>query len=226
MTMKNRIVIVILVIIIFGAVLGLGARFLSEFLRDKLGLNFLVAVLVIVVVLWLTVLARNKIKSKNELTLRKSQYLELGKILFKDRAPEFEVYYNAYLKADNKNLGPIEVLHEYADKNGLSLIIDWKGEENDREVEFFITSKIGKSISWTNSNIVREENKVDERRDEQFIIRLFKAIDKDLKVIDKKLLFFDLGTDSYIFTVTDTAVFKEIRKIESKDIHGSEKFKT
>jgi hypothetical protein len=47
----------------------------------------------------------------------------------------------------------------------------------------------------------------------------------DLKVVNKKLLFFDLATDSYIFTVTDITTFKDIIKIEREDFHGTEKFK-
>lgn len=210
------------VIVLFG----LGIGFLIAFIKDKGGDNYFWAALIMLVVLSAIYLVRDEMKSKKELTRKKSQYLDLGKLLFKNYTNDFEIFYNAYLKADNKNLRPIEALHEFADKKGLSLIIDWKGEENEGETQDFINSQIDETISWINTTKLREKNTEDAARDGKFIIRLFKAIDKDLKEINKKLLFFDLGTDSYIFAVTNTTTFKDITKIESGDFQGTEKLKT
>jgi hypothetical protein len=205
------------VIILFG--LGLG--FLIAFIKDKGGNNYIDAALIILGVISMIYIVRDEIKSKKELTRNKTQYLELGKLLFKKYTTDFEVIYNAYLHAENKNLKPIEVLQDFADNKGISLTIDWKGEENEGEIQDFISSHINKKISWTNTNKLKENKTV--ISEDKFIIRLFKTIDEDLKEINNRLLFFDLVTDSYIFTVTDTTTFKAITKIDNKYFHGSEK---
>jgi len=226
----RRLLLIILSIIVVIILLALGVGFLIAFIDDKFGDNFLWTILIILVVLSSIYLVRDEIKTKKELTRKKSQYLELGKLLFKSYKNDFEVFYNSYLQAAKngsyKSLKPIEALHEFADKNGLSLIIDWKGEENEEEIEDFIGSQINKTISWTNTGKLKEKNTGYVTRDGKFIIRLFKAIDKDLKEINKKLLFFDLGTDAYIFTVADSSTFRQITKIESKEFHGVEKLKS
>lgn len=205
---------------------GLGIGFLIAFIKDKGGNNYIWAILIFLAVLSVIYIVIDERKSKKELTRKKSQYLDLGKLLFENYTTEFEVFYQSYLQTNNKNLKPIEAIHEFADKKGLSLIIDCKGEENEGEVEYFISSLIDKTISWTNTAKLRERNSDYENNNSKFIYILFNAIDKDLKEINGKLLFFDLGTDSYIFTVTQSTIFKKITKIENEDFHGSEKFKT
>jgi hypothetical protein len=228
--MKFRtLLLIFLSIVVVIILLGLGIGFLIGFINDKFGDIFLWATFIILVVLSLIYLVRDEIKSKKELARRKSQYLELGKLLFRNHTNEFDVFYASYLKDDNgkssQNPRPIDALHEFADKKGLSLIIDWKGEENEGEIQDFINAQTGKTVSWTNTTKLREGNTDKATRDGKFIIRLFKAIDKDLKAINKMLLFFELGTDAYICTVTDTTTFRGITKIESKHFHGTAKFK-
>ena len=224
-----KLILLIISIIAVIVLFGLGIGFLVAFIKDKFDDNILLAALIILVGSSLIYLVRFEIKSKKALTRNKSQYLELGKLLFKNYTNDFEVFYNSYLQGENevisKSLRPIETLQKFTEKKGLSLIIDWKGEENEGEIEEFINSRIEKTISWKNTTKLREYNTCDVTRDSKFIIRLFKTIDKDLEEIKKKLLFFELGTDTFIFTVTDTTTFRKIIKIESKDFYGTEKLR-
>jgi hypothetical protein len=71
------------------------------------------------------------------------------------------------------------------------------------------------------SNPILNKENIDYSEDEFYILKLFEAIDKDLVEVNKKLLFFDLGTDSYIFTVIDQKTYNIICK--HKEFHGSEK---
>jgi hypothetical protein len=224
--MRYRSILLIILLTIIGFILfGLGIGFLTAFIKDKFGTNFLWVGLTTVIALSGIYLKREERKAKKQETSKKYEYLEVGKLLFKNHSTDFEVFYNAHLNAGKKNIRGIESLNDFADQKKLTLMIDWRGEENDGEVEAFIGTQIDATISRTYTNDCRAKYKDDDTGNSEFIIHLFKAIDKDLKGLHKKIIFFDLGTDSYIFTVTDTTTFKEIMKHERVNFYGTEKLK-
>src|SRR4051812_49326423 len=83
----------------------------------------------------------------------KTSLLDPGKWLFPNDATAWEAFYNSFV--DNKkmflsqnssllenydnfdlnNLQPLEVLYIFGDAKGLIAMTDWRGEENEREVE-------------------------------------------------------------------------------------------
>jgi hypothetical protein len=203
----------------------LGFYVLTEFIEDKFGESISWIVFGILLVPFLIYSIRHELKNKKELDHKKLQYMNLGKLLFKNDATDFECYYHAYLQSSNKKSTPVEILYEFAEQKGLSISIDWGGEENEGELEAELGAQIGEEVTWTNTSKLRASVKNSQTREGKFIIQLFKAIDKDLKGMNKKLLFFDLGTDAYVFTVTDSAIFQELTKGKSVNFHGVDKLR-
>ncbi|MFA9212712.1 MAG: hypothetical protein ACEQSR_02565 [Candidatus Methylacidiphilales bacterium] len=211
--------IIIFSIITFFLIVG-GLSFLAAFISDKLGQNYLYLGFGVLVFVSLIFLIKDEIKETNGMKSKMKEYLEIGKLLFENNREEFETFYNSRLQKNRVNIRPIEIIQEFSSLKKLSLIVDSYGEENEGEVKAFVSLLINQDITWNNTNNVNEEN-IDYSEDEFYILKLFKAIDKDLVELNKKLLFFDLGTDSYIFTVTDKRKYHIICKC--KDFHGSEK---
>ena len=229
--MKYRILLLIIPLIIVAVILlALGSGFLVTFVTDKFGETFLWAGLAILAIFALINEIKDNIKSKKELTKKRAQYLEAGKLLFKNHPDDFEAFYGPYLQGGKdsnlKKLKPIEVLHKFAHEKGLSLIIDWRGEENEGEIQHFISAQMEQTIRWANTATLKTQRNDDEVSNGAFIVRLFKAMDKDLQEAGKKLLFFELESDAYVFMVTDKTTFREIKKIAGEAFYGTEKLKT
>ena len=65
---------------------------------------------------------------------------------------EFFGYYDIHGK---KKKEPIDVLCEFAEARGLVQVIDWRGEEKEREIEEFIEKFLRQEILWRNSSSLR-----------------------------------------------------------------------
>ena len=159
---------------------------------------------------------------------KSTELLTLGAKVFPDFEDEFTNFYSLYLKdtkkfvaqnlerlTDFKSPKPIEVAYVFATSKNLVQLIDWKGEENEGEIEAFIDGLLKEKLSWEESLQLRKSIDPDEQRDGQFIVDLFRSIDKDLRKIKQRLLFFDLGSDSYAYTVVSLKNFGQIKKDQS-----------
>jgi len=162
----------------------------------------------------------SKKKKKNHADIN---FLYVGELIFADCKDEFHEFFNLYLsnkknfqlkyKLDlqgNTNLKPIEILQAFGDFKQKLGLIDWRGEENINEIDKFIENQISKNLVWTDTVSLRASVDVSKQRDGQFIIKLFKSIDKDLQSIGYRLLFFDMEWDAYVFIPTSTEVFDKI----------------
>jgi hypothetical protein len=186
---------------------------------------------------------RNKVKSSKDNSFFENQIdlLEAGQLLFPNIKTEFIQFFNLFLADKNNFLSEkkellegysnfelekikaIEVIYIFGDSNGLLWITDWTGEENEREIENFLETKLKIKSDWTNANDLREEVNEEKQRDEKFIIDLLKTIDKDLEPLNKKLIFFDLSWDAYVYTVVDQTSSMTIIDNFGTLFHGTEK---
>jgi len=153
-----------------------------------------------------------------------SDLMDIGKVLFTGYENEFEAYYQLYLSDkkqfhatypidrtnDEEPLTPIEALQAFGDDQQKTGFIDWKGEEEPNEIEEFIAAQISASPLWTNTVSLRNSVPENRQRDGKFIVKLFKAIDKDLQTIQLRLLFLDLGWDAYVFLPTTKKTFDQV----------------
>jgi len=157
---------------------------------------------------------QKKLKAK-----RSGTFLDAAAYILGSYADEFKGFYRLYMSHkktfltqndsflnshnnfDANNLEPIELLYLFASSKNLVFITDWKGEENEHEIEIFLETLVPKPV-WKNSSDVR--NKSDKPKGDNYTVRLLKSIDKDLRAIDRCLIFFDLSWDAYVYTCIDT----------------------
>jgi hypothetical protein len=180
-------------------------------------------------------------RKRNRLA-KESSFSEIGRLLYPDHVAAFDTIFNAYLTDtkkfvreneelleeydfDDGEIKAIELLYIFGDMKEKVSMTDWRGEENSKEVEEFIERMMLVKPVWTNTNQLRANSKEDDERDGDFIIDLFKAIDKDLNVLDKKLIFYQLGWDAYVYTVVDSKTFKDIIAKAPGSFVGSAKLK-
>ncbi len=206
--------------------LGLGVGYISALAADHVDVRILMAVFILIVVLALVYSFTIDNKDKNEQKRSIHLYFDIGRRIFKAHEPEFEAYYSKYMNSKPIVLRPIDVLARFADQKELSLIIDWRGEGHEGEIQDFVASKVDKEINWSKTLKLRESNVGGETRDGKFIIRLFQAIEKDLENTRHHLLFFDLGGDSYVLMVSDPAAHETIISTRGIELHGARKFRT
>lgn len=167
--------------------------------------------------------------------------LKIGQLLYPENYKDYETWINSYTKdkkkfiAENQELlkrydnfeidkiKTIEVIYIFGDSKQKICLTDWRGEENEREIEYFCEHNLNINIDWKN---VKELRKIVDNRkysDGKFAINLLKTIDKDLDQLDKRLVFFNLGWDAYIFTVVDRISHKTITDNFSSFFYGTEK---
>ncbi|MES2107349.1 MAG: hypothetical protein V4577_01290 [Bacteroidota bacterium] len=173
---------------------------------------------------------------------QKAEFLETGRLLFADHEKAFTDFYNLYLDNkrrflsqnaqllkneeafDFKSLKPVEVLYLFAVSKKLVHMVDWRDEENEKEIEGFIDGLIKQTQSWPNVSKLRANTSEDKQNDGLFIVDLFKCADKDLKLINQRLLFFELGWDAYVYTVVPAKTF-DLIKGKPAGFHGVSKLK-
>ena len=183
---------------------------------------------------------RNK---KGNLLINNSDLLEAGQLLFPGLKTDFETFFNTFLKDKKRflteneelledydnfeldKLKPIEVIYIFGDSKGKLWMTDWRGEENEREIENFLEDKLQIKTDWKNVNEIRKGVDDERQRDGKFIIDLLKTIDKDLEPLNKRLIFLDLGWDAYVYSVVDQVSYKTITDKFGIHFHGTEKLR-
>ena len=68
-------------------------------------------------------------------------------------------------------------------------------------------------------SIIDEKNRIEGK----FIVELLKAIDSDLRLINKKILFLNLEWDAYVYTVVDKNSYNKITEKDNSSFYGTEK---
>lgn len=169
------------------------------------------------------------------------ELLQIGQLLFPKNSSEFETFFNFYLtdykrfiyenqkllndynNLEKDKLKATEVIYIYGNSKGFFLMTDWKGEENKREIEHFFETKLQIKIDWAYTNKLRESIVEEKCNDGKYITELLKTIDKDLAILDKKLIFLDLQWDAYVYTAIDQTLYHTITDKFGAYFHGMEK---
>lgn len=153
---------------------------------------------------------------------------KFGAILYSDSAEDFqncvktfsndkEKFEEEYAELiDDFGVNPeesklVDLLYAYGDSKNKVIYIDWRGEENEREIEEYIDTAFSKEHKWLKTGKLREESENLDREDGKFIIHLLKEIDNDLKDTNERLMFFSTNWDGYGFTVVSEQQFEEIQ---------------
>lgn len=134
-------------------------------------------------------------------------------LLFQTDKLKFKKKYSNFIKEQelnffSKNL--INLLYSFGDLKGIVELVDWRGEENEREIEDFISILSSKKHHFKKTHQFRKNSLKIDQRDGEFILKLFKVLDEDLKILDERLLFFNNDWDAYGFTVVSQNNFEEI----------------
>ena len=197
--------------------------------------------IIIFVVIFLVAGAFTLAKKKIGLAGSNTDFLEIGQLIYPNHKDEFRAYFSTFIENKSDfinenedlideygfdNVNALEATYLFGDNRGLLGYIDWRGEENENEVEGFIEDQIGQTnFNWDNSKKLRQSSTSINQRDGEFVIDLFKAVDKDLKADNKQLIFFDLGFDAYVFIATSKEIFDSVSEKEPSSFHGTEKLK-
>ena len=137
--------------------------------------------------------------------------------------PTFKTEIVSFFKSSKDATKPIDVFYNFMDDKNQVLTIDWKGEENEGEIETFIESLNHEQIKWTKVNELRAGQLKRKYSDDKFIIKLLRSIDIDLQNINTRLLFLNIDGDSYVFTTVDTETYKKVLDNLGKEFYGVEK---
>lgn len=122
-----------------------------------------------------------------------------------------------------EKLKPIQIIYIFGDNKGKLWMTDWRGEENESEIEYFLEDKLKIKTDWKNANEIRKGVDEKRKRDGKFIIDLLKTIDQDLASLNRRLIFLDLGWDAYVYTVVDQVSYKTINNKFKTLFHWKEK---
>ena len=187
-----------------------------------------------------------KRKNNESVILRKlneSELIEIGQYLFPDCLSDYTTFITSYLR-DKKTflsenidlllnynnfeldkLKPIEVIYIFGDKKQKLILTDWRGEENESEIESLLDDRLQIKTEW--KNVKKQRATVDEKKqgDGEFILDLLKTIDEDLKPLNKRLVFFDLGWDAYVYGVVDHTSYESLIEKFGSLFHGTDKLR-
>lgn len=233
---KTRIILaaigVLILLITVAAGFGIAIRKLIYSLEDK----WVIPVGIAFVIFCFAVMYAIEKWDENHKKRKKTDLFEPGKLIFQSFEEEFVNFYQCFLMgkkafakeyqallkeqgySDPIDMEPVEVLYVFAQSKESAYMIDWRGED-EGEIQEFVEGYLKQKIVWDKTEKLRAKSGVDQH-DGEFIIPLFKAIDKDLQTIDQRLLFFDLGSDAYFFTVIDAERFKKVMHKSIREIHG------
>jgi hypothetical protein len=180
-------------------------------------------------------------ESRLSVKINDDELFEIGTILFPEFKIDFKTFFDTFQKDrkgflvefeklldkyDNLELNklkPIEFVYIFGDSKGKLSTTDWRGEENEREIEYYIENKLQIKTNWYNVNEIRKGVDQETQRDGKFIIELLKTIDKDLEPLNKRLVFLDLGWDAYVYTVIDQVSDQTITDKFVTYFYGTEK---
>ncbi|WP_184550392.1 DUF6630 family protein [Mucilaginibacter sp. FT3.2] len=234
-TLKDKLLITGIVSIPIIAIV-LAITTYSLIFRSSGSTTLSIVVLVFIIVFALVFEVLKKKKDRKE----KANFWEIGEMTFPAYREEFCDFYKSYLggpkmfvtrharllkDADSfapKKLKPIDIFYLFADSKKLVKVVDWRGEENKGEIEEFIDQLLTRENTWTNVSKLRVCLNA-ENRSGNFIVDLFKAVDIDLKVIGRRLVFFELGGDAYVYTVIDSKTASQVIKQSGGALYGVEK---
>ena len=151
---------------------------------------------------------------------------KVGLLLFPDLKENFEEFLKLYAKnkaafkrkyrqiqIDNAKLSQIDLIQSFGDIHKKMGFIDWKGEENVMEIEEFIETQVNNKIEWINSGILRASVSENKQQDGKYILKLFRAIDKDLQHLNFRLLFLNIDGDGYVFLPVSSQTFEKVFEI-------------
>lgn len=185
---------------------------------------------------------RKKLKGEDGI-LRKNPEEDLGEVgpyLFPACIKDFELFFNSFLNdkeaflseykivleaPDNfelDKLKPIEVIYLFGKSKEQWQLTDWRGEENENEIESFVETKLKVEIHWKHVSELRKRIGLEAQRDGKFILDLFVAVDKDLKPLSKKLIFLDMNWDAYVYTLVEQSSYDSITGSFKASFCGSE----
>mgnify|MGYP001449074055 CR=1 FL=1 len=163
-------------------------------------------------------------KQKNtKNTKEKFDTKQVGQLLFPDLKADFEDYLTLYKtnksgfrkkykkhQKDIEDFTELNLIQSFGDIKQKLGFIDWKGEEDEFEIDHYIEGQVQKEITWTNSNLLRNYISIDKQRDGKFIVKLFQAMDKDLQLLNFRLIFLNMGWDAYIFLPVTQNTFDKL----------------
>jgi len=148
---------------------------------------------------------------------------KVGHLLFPDLHKDFDAFLKLYttdktefgkkykeIQPDSAELSPLELIQSFGDINQKLGFIDWKGQEDEFEIQDFIQEQIRQDISWTKSNNLKQSVAQDKQRNGKFIVKYFQAIDTELRLINFRLLFLNMGWDAYVFLPVTSQAFDKI----------------
>lgn len=171
------------------------------------------------------------------------ELIQVGQLLYSELSNDYLNFMKSYLKdkksflIENKKLlkgysnfeldklHPIEAIYIFGNIKEQLWVTDWRGEENEKEIENFIEDKLKIKSEWTSTNELRTGAIETKKSDGEFIIDILKTIDKDLETLNKRLIFFNLNWDAYVYTVVDQSSHKIIIDKFGTLFHGIEKVK-
>ena len=230
--------ILVLAIIVASLFILIGIVYLTSLLLksiDPLWSMILFSFIIIIAVVYDLTL-KKRASTQNEI------FYEVTKYLLGDNYKKFESFKNlyqsnpqAFLSKNNvlvkqndnfdfKNLKSVELLYLFGTSEKIISVTDWKGEENEYEIEKFLDANANSRV-WENAIAFRKSVTKNEVRDDSFPIGLLKAIDKDLAIAGHRLLFLDLGWDSYVYLCITTTAYNRILAIPTKFFYSIDRLK-
>ncbi len=147
---------------------------------------------------------KRKSKKENSIFLEITQhllandYLEFQEFtdLYKSNYNKFQAKNEELVKRNNyldfKKLQPVELLYLFQHSKQKICITDWKGEENDFEIQAFLETILNNPF-WEYTTTFRKTVYKKNVGDNQYLIGLLKSIDKDLQINGYKLLFLNMN---------------------------------
>ncbi|MCA6377664.1 MAG: hypothetical protein IM627_18080 [Cytophagales bacterium] len=206
--------------ILFGAlgllsVMGLLLYFLGKFFVEKVDSLLILAGLGLIFFIALLYELKKGFKQKK----KSADFLVIANSI----RPDFKNEIESFFKSKKGNANPIDLFQTFMFDKGQVTNIDWSGEESEGEIEAFVESITQAKITWTKANELREKQKVKEVSSDKFLIKLFKAIDVDLKTINLRLLFLKTDGDFYSITTVDNETFEKVLTHLKKDFYAADK---
>jgi hypothetical protein len=198
-------------IVAIGLILGFTMNYLVKMAAPYvLGIATLTILVIMGIYEW-----RQKAKQKQ----KDKDFLQIAKSI----RPSLQTEITFFFKSSKDGAKPIDLFYNFMDDKNQVLTIDWKGEENEGEIETFIELLNQEQIKWTKVNELRTSQRKRKVSDDKFIIKLLKSVDMDLQNINTRLLFLNTDGDSYAFTTVDTGTYKKVLDNLRKEFYGVDK---
>lgn len=181
-------------------------------------------VIFIIVGIGLVIILEILWRKKHRFDINKT--IQIGKLLFESKRTRFEEYVNTYKTNkhnfkmiyvddfsgidDIKEMTSLDFILLFGDYADEILTIDWRGEENEGEIQKWCEEKLGHPVNWTQvENFRKEENNTS-------IESLIKTINSDLNQINYSLIVFDSANDSFELAVISNKNLKTIKELNKK----------